>query len=432
MYMPLPHQPLAIALPPDQLRIDPVLGVPDRHGLGLIIEQVQQQRQRTSLLASYFVVGLDRLQELQQAFGITFGQTLLHETAHLLRRHLADRAHLCWLGGDMFAVVLLHDTATDTAAQAQSLLARFRANAWPQDAHVTVSIGAVALDATMTPDRVIVAGEQALREAKNAGRNLCYTVTHLEPDADAADALLTARQVQRALQEQSLYLVFQPVVDSRTNTPLFYEALVRMKDQDGRPVAAARFMPAVEKYGLSYLLDCHVLALAVSELKQHPGLQLAINVAAQTTAHPAWTRQMEGVFADRRDLAARLIIEITETSPLHDIEQTRSFVDRSQALGSQVAIDDFGAGHTSLLHLTGLPVRLMKIDRSLVQDVMADPRQQEVLLAIIALARSLKLRVVAEGVEHAALAQWLRDAGVDMQQGYHHGYPLPDRPWLAA
>lgn len=436
MYIEIPQRLLAIALPDNQLRIDPVLGLPDRFGLGTVLEQVQQQALHHPVAASYFVLGVDRMRLLQQVFGIETGHKILFTLAQRLQRHCAGRAHVCWLGGDMFAIVMLHEESVATADLATALqdLLRDPQQSWPLDAHVTVSIGAVAV-ATLTPQAVIAAGESALREAKQSGRNACvvHDAAHHTPHQEMqADQLRTARLVQRALQEETLYLVYQPVVCSRTGQVLFYEALVRMQDKDGNPIAAAAFIPAVEQFGLSYTLDCRVLQLAVAELKAHPELQLAINIAASTSENADWHTHLDTTLGNRRDLAARLIIEITETTQIRDLARAKQFVDRARALGGRVAIDDFGAGYTSVQHLTGLPIHLMKIDRALVHNVQHNPQQQNVMRAMIALARSLGLSIVAEGVEDAGAADWLRAEDVDMQQGYHHGHPALLRAGAAA
>lgn len=436
MYIEIPQRLLAIALPDSQLRIDPLLGLPDRFGLGTVLEQVQQQSLHHPVAASYFVLGIDRMRLLQQVFGVETGHQILLMLAQRLQRHCAGRAHVCWLGGDMFAVVMLHETSVATADLAEALqsLLRDPGQSWPLDAHVTVSVGAVEV-ADMTPQAVIAAGEHALREAKQNGRNTCVVhdrAQHTPQQEIQADQLRTARQVQRALQDETLYLVYQPVVCSRTGQVLFYEALVRMQDKDGNPIAAAAFIPAVEQFGLSFALDCRVLQLAVAELKAHPELQLAINIAASTSENADWHGHLEKTLGSRRDLAARLIIEITETTQIRDLARAKQFVDRARALGGRVAIDDFGAGHTSVQHLTGLPIQLMKIDRALVHNVQHNPQQQNVMRAMIALARSLGLSIVAEGVEDAGAADWLRSADVDMQQGFHHGHPALLRAGAAA
>jgi len=438
MHIAIPQRLLAITLPPDQFHFDPFLGVPDRFGLGSVIEQVQQQAHHHAIAASYFVIGIDRMRLLQQVFGLAAGQAILLQAVQILQQAYGDTAHICWLGGDMLAVVLLHDPASDTAIQAATLLARFRAqhSGWPQDAHVTVSIGAVPLTGVaLAPHQLIAAGESALQEAKQAGRNgfAVYDRLATESQQDQQQATLhTARQVQRALHDHALSLAFQPVICSKTGRVMFYEALARMKDPAGQSIAAAHFMPAVEQFGLSYVFDCHVLDLAIVELQAQPDLQLAINIAASTSENPAWPDRLEHVLRERRDLAARLIIEITESVQIRDMARTRYFVDCVHALGGKVALDDFGAGYTTVQHLTGLPIQIMKLDRALVHDVHKHPQQQEVLLALIALARSLGLAVVAEGVEDAAVAAWLSAAKVELQQGYYHGHPQIGRPERAA
>lgn len=438
MYIEIPQRLLAIALPQNQMHIDPVLGVPDRFGLGAVLEQVQQQTRHHAVAASYLVIGIDRMRMLQKVFGQETGHAILLMATQLLQRHCEGRAHLCWLGGDMFAVVMLHDQTLTTADLAQSLLEKFRDAQlhWPLDAHVTVSVGAVDVtNSVMSPHEIIAAGETELQEAKLSGRNT-YAVHDAQHDgavqSQQTEILQTARQVQRALQDHKLYLAYQPVVCSRTGQVLFYEALARMTDDAGMPIAAARFIPAVEQLGLSYVLDSRVLQLALIELKAQPDLQIAINISAATSENPEWQIVLDLALKGRRDLAARLIIEITESVQIRNMEQARQFVDFTRGLGSQVAIDDFGAGHTTVQYLTGLPVNLMKIDRALVHDVHNNPQQQDVLRAMIALARSLGLTIVAEGVEDADVAAWLRDADVEMQQGYHHGHPLPNRPWAVA
>ena len=180
---------------------------------------------------------------------------------------------------------------------------------------------------------------------------------------------------------------------------------------------------------MAYQLDCRVLAIAVTELKAHTTLQLSINISASTAEHPEWSAHLEAALDGRRDLASRLIIEITESVQTRDIDLTRRFVDFSNTIGSQVALDDFGAGHTGMQHLTGLKVQLMKIDRALIAGLDGNLQQQQVMRAMIALARSLGLKIVAEGVEDSAVAAWLTAEKVEMQQGYHHGIPAFNKPW---
>ncbi len=434
MYIELPQRQLALSVSAEQLHYDPVLGVPDRFGLGNIIEQVLQQATQRHMTAGYFVIGIDRMKMISQAFGPGIGHEVLSVAAQTLVRYCADRAHLCWLGGDMFAVLMMHVAPEDVGARAAEMLKLFRdpAHAWPKGVHVTVSIGSVAIPQSATTAHAVMhAGENALQEAKLAGRN-CHMVYTPAAGDTTRDAMLIANRVQRALHDNALHLAYQPVVSSATGQVLFYEALARLFDERGQPIPAAHFIPAVERMGLAYQLDCRVLAMVVMELKAHMGLQLAINISGSTAEHPEWNAYMEMALDGRRDLASRLIIEITESVQMRDMAVTRRFVDFAKNMGGRVALDDFGAGFTTVQQLTGLNVQMMKLDRALVAGIDGNLQQQHVMRAMIALARSLGLTIVAEGVEDQAVAAWLTAEKVELQQGYHHGYPAFDKPWRHA
>jgi diguanylate cyclase (GGDEF)-like protein len=436
MYMRTPNKALATAILLDDLHIDPSLGVADRFGLGAVIERVQQHGQQHGGSAAYYVVGIDGTRLLEHVFGLSGRQAILQSLAQRLLGFAGDQGHVCWLGGDLFGVVMLQPNDIRPGAQAERILRQLGTAPWPHNAHVTVSIGAVAVTApSVAAQEIIRAGEMALRAAKQAGRNT-YHVHDLaamaEEQNNQAALLHMAGLVQQALANHRLTLAYQPIVCSSTGTVLFYEALARMHDTDGTLLPAARFIPAVEAFGLAYALDCHVLELALAELRQHPQLRLAINITASTSESSAWAHMLEAALGERRDLAARLIIEITESQQIRDMAKARDFVAQARSLGGTIALDDFGAGHTSVQYATGLPVQLMKLDRALVHNIGQDTQQQGVLRALIALARSLGLGIIAEGVEDAATAAWLRHEQVEMQQGYHHGHPLPTHLLQAA
>jgi diguanylate cyclase (GGDEF)-like protein len=436
MYIDLPQRQLAISVSAEQLHFDPVLGVPDRFGLGNIIEQVLQQATQRHFTAGYFVIGIDRMKMIGQAFGPGIAHEVLSVAAQTLVRYCADRAHVCWLGGDMFAVVMMHVAPEEIGRRATEMQNLFRdpGHAWPKGVHVTVSIGGVAMpQSAATAHDVMNAGENALYEAKQSGRNCHVVYTPVAADKnDLREAMLIANQVQRALHENAVHLAYQPVVCSKTGQVLFYEALARLFDERGQPIPAAHFIPAVEQMGLAYQLDCRVLVMAVTELKAHPTLQLAVNISGSTAEHPEWSAYLAAAMDDRRDLASRLIIEITESVQMRDINVTRRFVDFARNLGGRVALDDFGAGYTTMQQLTGLNVQVMKIDRAMVTGLGGNVQQQTVVRAMIALARSLGLKIVAEGVEDVTVANWLTEEKVEMQQGFHHGHPAFDKPWRKA
>jgi EAL domain-containing protein (putative c-di-GMP-specific phosphodiesterase class I) len=168
--------------------------------------------------------------------------------------------------------------------------------------------------------------------------------------------------------------------------------------------------------------------MAVEDMEASPHLNVAINVSGLTASQGNWTMHMQKILEGRPDVARRLIIEITETAALVDINETRRFVETVRALGGRVSLDDFGAGSTSIRYLRELGLSIMKIDKDLLHDVISNREQQHLVSVLIELARGLGIQTVAEGVETIEVANWLREARVDYMQGYYFGKPALERP----
>jgi EAL domain-containing protein (putative c-di-GMP-specific phosphodiesterase class I) len=205
-----------------------------------------------------------------------------------------------------------------------------------------------------------------------------------------------------------------------------------MKTPDGRVVSAADFVPVVEQLGFVRLIDRYVLDKVLAELAEHPQVRLAFNISGLTAADRRWLRALISRVRHRPDIAARLLIEITETAALYDIEESARFVSALRHTGCRVALDDFGAGHTSLRHLQSLAVDTVKIDASFVHNLAGSPENQVFLRHLLGLANGFGFATVAEGVGTAEDAEILKAEGVGFLQGFHFGRPTLDRPWLAA
>ena len=238
--------------------------------------------------------------------------------------------------------------------------------------------------------------------------------------------------VQAALREDRLLFAFQPVVYAATGKVDYFECLLRMRDPEGSIVAGGEFITTIEQLGLIGFIDAYVLEQTVRELANHPEVRLGLNVSSLTACDGWWLESLILLVRGRPDLARRLIVEITETAALHDIEESARFVDRLHHAGCRVAIDDFGVGHTSLRHLQILAVDTVKIDGSFVRN-LADSREKRVLLHdLLGLLKGLGFATVAEGVENAEEAAWVRAEGIGYLQGYHLGPPTTERIWLGA
>jgi EAL domain-containing protein (putative c-di-GMP-specific phosphodiesterase class I) len=247
---------------------------------------------------------------------------------------------------------------------------------------------------------------------------------------DHCRAMVIGEEIKRAIKEDRLMFAFQPVVRATDFMVEFYECLLRMRSLDGEIVPAFKFVPIIERLGLTRLMDRHVLELAFKELVAHPDVRLALNISGFTAADPGWLRRAISLFAGRPDIARRLIIEITETAAVQDIDETARFVTTVRDLGCQVALDDFGAGYTSFRHLKGLTIDIVKIDGSFVLDVATNDDNRVFVRTLLGLAKSFGLRTVAECVETHADALILREEGVDWLQGYFFAKPSLDRLWL--
>ena len=243
--------------------------------------------------------------------------------------------------------------------------------------------------------------------------------------------LAIGAMVKAALRQGRLFFAFQPVVCAITGEVDYFECLLRMHDDTGRTIPSAEFITAIEDLGLIGHIDRFVLEKAIQEVRAHPGVRLGFNVSGLTACDRPWLRMLIALLRDRPDLARRLVVEITETAALYDIGESARFVDTIRHAGCRVALDDFGAGHTSLRHLQILAVDTVKIDGSFVRNLANGTKDRIILRHLLGLTKSLGLSAVAECVESAEDAALLRAEGIGYLQGYHVGAPTVERPWLA-
>jgi EAL domain-containing protein (putative c-di-GMP-specific phosphodiesterase class I) len=263
-----------------------------------------------------------------------------------------------------------------------------------------------------------------LRRARDVDRKEEYTQ---QPRRHSAAFAAT---VDAALRHDRLLFAFQPVVCATTGKVDYFECLLRMREENGEIVAGGDFIATVEHLGLIGVVDRVVLEKAVQELDTHPQVKLGFNVSGLTACDRPWLRAFMSVLRSRPELARRIIVEITETAALYDIEETIRFVDTLRHAGCRVALDDFGAGHTTLRHLQTLAVDTVKIDGSFIQNFANSPENRILLRHLLALTNGFGLRTVAECVESAEDAELLRAEGIAYLQGYHIGPPTIERPWL--
>ncbi len=388
----------------------------------------------TGRSGAYLAVGIDNMAMINDGFGHQAADAVLVETGRRLEACLAAGDAIGRIGGDRFGMLLTVcseariATVSEVVRTAVSETPIFTASG---PIYITISIGSVAFprQAASAQD-IMTRAETALAEAKRAGRD-CYAAYSLNERQRKQHraSMAVGERVQRALKEERLLFAFQPVIHGRSGKVDYYECLLRMREEDGTIVAAGQFVPAIEQLGFIRTIDRFVLERAIEELDACDDVNLGLNISGLTAADQPWLRALVACLATRPNVARRLVIEITETAALRDIEESARFVKTVRDLGCRVALDDFGAGFTSLRSLEALDLDIVKIDGSFVRDLIDRPDNQTVLRHVLGLAGGLGLTTVAEWVETAQEAALLKQQGVDLLQGYHFGKPTIDRPW---
>ena len=232
-----------------------------------------------------------------------------------------------------------------------------------------------------------------------------------------------ADRIIRALNERRMILALQPIVRAGDRRPAFYEALLRMRETDGTIVPAGAFIPVAEQLGLVRLIDQRMLELAIKVLRASPNLNISLNVSGETASDPAWLNSLRGLTNGDDAIMRRMMVEITETTAITDIEESVMFVKSLRELGCRVAIDDFGAGYSSFHNLRRLDFDIVKIDGAFVKDLPNSPEDQILVRALVDLAQNFSMETVAEWVTDEATAKIVEAAGISYMQGFHFGQP---------
>ena len=401
------------------------------------LEHALAQSQRFGQPGVYMVIGVDHLDRINTGYGYETGNAVLIELGRRLDNYLRAADVIGRPGGDFFGAILSACSEETAQVAAERVLQSVRDNpitVGGDKVHVTVSIGAVAFPKeSKTAVDAMTKAESAMQQAKSAGRDCLRFFALSEKQRQGYRASMDiGEEVQLALKEDRIVLAHQPVVDAHSHEVSYYECLVRMYDCAGELVPAARFVPAIEQLGLMRSIDNRVRDLAIRELELNPEVSLAINISGLTATERSWFRGLVARLKERRDIAKRMIVEITETAALQDIDETSRFVSALRALGCKVALDDFGSGFTTFHHLKALTVDVVKIDGSFVRNITTDTENQIFLHNLLALARALGVSTVAECVETREDADYLAATGIDLLQGYYFGRPEVDGPLLAA
>jgi diguanylate cyclase (GGDEF)-like protein len=413
---------------------DALTGQYNRNRLRESIDHALQYSQRYNVEGALLAIGIDKMTLVNQAFGHEVADSIILAIGDRLDRCLRSSDVVGRFGGDKFGAILVNCPESELRIAAEKILETARNTIVDTPSgpiHVTVSIGAVNFPVKVsTAADAMTKADIALREAKQLGRDCfaIYDCTEQQQQSNR-ESMIVAERVQRAIRENRLRFAYQPVVDASNHTISHYECLLRMMEVDGSVTTAARFMPAVEDLGMIRPIDRMVLEAGIKELTEHPAARMALNVSGLTTTDRSWMRGAVSMLRDKPDVADRLMIEITETAGLEDVDACARFVATLRDLGCKVALDDFGAGYTSFRHLKQLAVNMVKIDGSFIHNIAENPDNLVFVRTLIDLARNFDLDTVAEGVETDEDAEILANEGIDFLQGYAFGKPELNIVW---
>jgi diguanylate cyclase (GGDEF)-like protein len=393
--------------------------------LGAVLSRIEREPQSCAFL----MASVNNLAVINDTFGIAIGDETIAEVARRIRGKLRGGDIIGRYSSNKFGIIMMKCGADAMRIAAERFLKAVRDTTIKTSAgqlSATISIGAVIIpnQAGAVQDAVNFA-LRALDSARSQ-RIDCFVLYEPVPGGESVRVRnrTIAANVIGALDDNRMRLALQPMVSAKTGKAEIYECLLRMERPDGQLVSAGEFVPIAEQLGLSRLIDRRTLELSIALLKKHPKLVLSLNVSGLTCSDKEWLMVLRRLTDGRKDLLSRLIVEITETVAIEDIDQTINFVDTLKEFGCRVAIDDFGAGYTSFKNLKLLNVDIVKIDGVFIKNLANDTSDRIFVKTMIDLARMFGMETVAEWVGDQYSVEHLTGAGIDFMQGFYYGLPI--------
>jgi len=418
-------------------RCDHLTGELNRHQLTETLERTLDEALRFRSSCGFLLIAIDNLARINESYGFDIADQVISAVGKRVRSLMRGKDTLGRYSGNKFGIVLRDCTPDDMAIAADRLLAGVRDEMVPTSAGpiaVTVTIGGITAPRhARNVAEVLARAQETLGTAKSRRRGsfLAYR-PNLEREAIRRENVRATDEIVAALNERRIFLAYETVASATDRRPAFYECLMRVRRADGSLLGASDVVPVAERLGLVRLLDHRVLELVFDELVAEPALQASVNVSPGSTADPDWWAGLGSLLRAHPGVAARLIIEITESAAIHDIDEMRGFVARVKDLGCRIAIDDFGAGYTSFRNLRKLGVDIVKIDGAFVQNMLRSEDDRAFVHTLVDLGKRLKLLTVAEWVQDERAAKTLEAWGCDYLQGALIGLASIERPWRAA
>ena len=417
---------------------DPLTASLNRRG----VEKAIAAESEETLPWALAYVDLDRFKLVNDLFGHRAGDEVLKQVASRMRAHF-DRGYAVGrIGGDEFVCVMSDTSIDDAIAQCHELIALLSDAPYQvgnRAFQVKASIGLVECSRGVRVQDALSHADRACREAKKVAHT--RLVTYRKGAAafeERAEELRLVETLGRNRLPAGLFLVMQPIMSlSAPTESLNFEVLLRLRAPDGSTLPAGKVIVAAEESGNIAAIDRWVMTTLLAWIEKHqeslPNTQfICVNLSGGSLNDEQFMEDIFALFAQYRSIVHYLCLEITESVALHDLENTQRFIARVHDMGGKIALDDFGAGYTSFKYLKALSADALKIDGEFIRTMCAHPADIAIVEAIVALARNLGMRSVAEWVEDADTLRALQEIGVDYVQGFLVAKPQESAAILAA
>jgi diguanylate cyclase (GGDEF)-like protein/PAS domain S-box-containing protein len=387
---------------------------------------------RAQRRAALLFCDLDNFKDVNDSLGHDKGDQLLLGIAERLSACIRQGDTLSRLGGDEFVLLLPAVKSDRDAVMVARKIKEQLARPFDLDGHEVYTSPSIGIafypDDGETVNTLLKHADMAMYAAKARGRNR-YQFFSEDMHKRAVERMQLEVGLRQAVERQEFHIVYQPQYRLASGRLEAVEALLRWRHPELGSIPPSRFIPIAEETGLIHAIGTWVLRTVCEQVKEwltagYPDLRVAVNLSGRQFAEPGLVETVRGILAAAELPARHLELEITESVLMHDAELAITTIEALRADGVGLTIDDFGAGHSSLMYLRNLPVNRLKLDRAFVRDIERDERNAAITAAVIGLGNSLGLDVVAEGVETAAQAQVLSRLGCPLVQGFYYARPL--------
>ena len=407
---------------------DPVCGLPNRIFFGERLEAAIEEVRAGGPTAAVFYIDLDHFKDVNDTLGHPIGDALILNVTRRLSHVMRGNDLVARLGGDEFAIITTCESDANSLQTIAGRIITAVCAPYSINSHniiIGASIGIALIDARARDAADILRyADMALYRAKNEGRNRAC-IYDAAMDADLSNRKLLEGDLLRAIQNDGLVAVYQPIVNASGESVIGVEALARWTHPSMGEIPPSQFIPIAEHSGLIIELGEWMLRRACLEGRNWPGLTMAVNVSPLQFRRSDFVDVVERILKETEFDPNRLELELTESTLLGNLESAELSMLRLKAIGVRFALDDFGTGYSSLLYLRRFPFDKLKIDSSFVRSIEKAADAAAIVHAVVSLGRGLGMKVTAEGVENAEQHLFLRAAGVHQMQGYRFGRPGP-------